>query len=273
MNFKSWVYLFLIVVFTLISWVFYTHNIKGFYGYAKDNERLMDAVEVSDTLLPLSFKFNSDEPILSQNFEQFKDSICQTAHGKQVEIIGYFDTLETHSTSYGNMGLARAAKIKALFTCIDSNDLTIQSQYRSIQDTIATDALFKIVVTEQIDVTHLDSAVIVGSENHFEIYFPTNATKQKNSAKLEETLKQIANEIQSNHKKIHLIGHTDPSGSPSSNQILSLNRSLSIKEQLIKLGVSEQNIHAEGQGDRNPKVPNTSEQNKSLNRRVQLIIE
>lgn len=69
---------------------------------------------------------------------------------------------------------------------------------------------------------------------------------------------------------IHLIGHTCDIGTEKYNQNLSERRALSIKKYLVETGlVSPDTIIAEGQGENNPRYPNTKE-SRYKNRRVDL---
>ncbi len=66
-------------------------------------------------------------------------------------------------------------------------------------------------------------------------------------------------------------GHTDSDGSAESNQQLSLDRARAIRLALIKFGIRENRLDTKGFGESSPLVPNTTAENKSLNRRVEFI--
>ncbi|MCG8613376.1 MAG: Ig-like domain-containing protein [Pseudomonadales bacterium] len=70
--------------------------------------------------------------------------------------------------------------------------------------------------------------------------------------------------------KISVVGFTCDLGSSAYNKALSERRALAVRRQLIALGVDPANILVEGRGEAQPKVPNTSEENRRLNRRVQI---
>lgn len=71
---------------------------------------------------------------------------------------------------------------------------------------------------------------------------------------------------------IELEGHTDNVGSPEQNMILSQNRTLAIKNYLIKKGIEMNRISAVGYGDTKPLVPNSTDENKQKNRRVDIVL-
>lgn len=65
-------------------------------------------------------------------------------------------------------------------------------------------------------------------------------------------------------------GHTDNVGDNISNQILSQRRAESVKSWLVSKGIDPSKITAVGFGEEKPRVANTTEENKRLNRRVEI---
>jgi OOP family OmpA-OmpF porin len=72
--------------------------------------------------------------------------------------------------------------------------------------------------------------------------------------------------------KIDLAGHTDNVGDPILNLELSNERVRVVKEYLINKGISFSRITGKGYGGNKPLVPNDTEANKRLNRRVEFTI-
>lgn len=69
---------------------------------------------------------------------------------------------------------------------------------------------------------------------------------------------------------IEIAGHTDNSGSEEHNMNLSLQRAAAVMEALIERGISVTRMDVVGFGSSNPLVPNDSDSNKALNRRVEI---
>ncbi|MCU0239375.1 MAG: OmpA family protein, partial [Pyrinomonadaceae bacterium] len=67
-------------------------------------------------------------------------------------------------------------------------------------------------------------------------------------------------------------GHTDDRGNKTSNQMLSDNRAKSVKDTLVVLGVKAEMLQTKGYGDTKPEVPNDSEDNRFLNRRIEYTV-
>lgn len=86
-------------------------------------------------------------------------------------------------------------------------------------------------------------------------------------------LDKLADMMTKNPKlKIELSGHTDDIGEDKFNLALSQNRANSVKEYLVKKGISGERIQAKGYGKIKPLVPNTNEENRKQNRRTECII-
>jgi outer membrane protein OmpA-like peptidoglycan-associated protein/opacity protein-like surface antigen len=73
------------------------------------------------------------------------------------------------------------------------------------------------------------------------------------------------------HKDIvvEISGHTDNVGSNAYNQKLSLRRAEAVKSWLVAKGISADRIIAVGYGEEHPRVPNDTEDNRRLNRRIE----
>jgi len=72
--------------------------------------------------------------------------------------------------------------------------------------------------------------------------------------------------------KFRVVGHTDDIGDASQNQVLSANRANSVKQFLEDGGINSSRISSAGKGETKPKVPNTSDENRQINRRTEIIV-
>ncbi len=72
--------------------------------------------------------------------------------------------------------------------------------------------------------------------------------------------------------KVEICGHTDNIGNPESNLALSRRRCNVVKNYLIKLGIDPKRLIVKAYGQTKPIVPNTSSENRALNRRVEFIL-
>jgi outer membrane protein OmpA-like peptidoglycan-associated protein len=72
--------------------------------------------------------------------------------------------------------------------------------------------------------------------------------------------------------RISIQGHTDSRGSDASNLALSQARAQAVLEALRAQGIAADRMGAVGFGERRPKVPDTGDANRAINRRVELIV-
>jgi chemotaxis protein MotB len=108
------------------------------------------------------------------------------------------------------------------------------------------------------------------------LFDPGQATlKAAGRAKLSEIVQRVRTEF-ADHE-VWVFGHTDSDpiratrDKWSDNLDLSVNRSMTVFHELVRLGVNPKQLVAAGQGEYNPKAPNTTSQGKGQNRRVQIL--
>jgi outer membrane protein OmpA-like peptidoglycan-associated protein len=87
-----------------------------------------------------------------------------------------------------------------------------------------------------------------------------------------ESLGNAAVTLKDSQTNIVIQGHTDSSGSDAVNVPLSERRANRVRDFLISRGVPASRLTAVGYGSSRPAVPNDTEVNRALNRRVQLEI-
>jgi outer membrane protein OmpA-like peptidoglycan-associated protein len=72
--------------------------------------------------------------------------------------------------------------------------------------------------------------------------------------------------------RVEVAGHTDAYGSAKANLKLSNERAAEIKNYLVKRGVTSDRVTSKGYGGSKPIAPNTTEESRRLNRRVEFVI-
>lgn len=87
------------------------------------------------------------------------------------------------------------------------------------------------------------------------------------------TLDRVVELMQKNPDiSIQISAHTDDVGEEAYNQRLSEHRALSVVRYLHKHGIGSERMRPKGYGEKSPLVPNDSESNRAINRRVELDI-
>lgn len=90
------------------------------------------------------------------------------------------------------------------------------------------------------------------------------------SNKTVSDLAQVLNAYPS--AQVQLSGHTDNTGTPQSNQALSLDRANAVKAMLVSNGVAANRISTQGFGQERPLASNDTDQGRAQNRRIELTV-
>ena len=103
------------------------------------------------------------------------------------------------------------------------------------------------------------------------ILFDTGKASIKSDS--EKVLQTIGDVLKANAAlKLEIQGHTDNVGQKAANQTLSQQRAESVRQYLItKFGIASARLTAVGFGDSKPVGPNTTEDGRAQNRRVELV--
>lgn len=72
--------------------------------------------------------------------------------------------------------------------------------------------------------------------------------------------------------RVRIEGHTDSNGSAAANLVLSQTRAQAVLNSLVGLGIAANRLSAVGYGETRPKVPETSAQDRAVNRRVEFVV-
>lgn len=101
------------------------------------------------------------------------------------------------------------------------------------------------------------------------LFFPTNSFVLEKKSETElDRLTRYLNQYPT--LAVEISGHTDDVGSDAANLTLSENRAKAVLDYLVKKGIKADRLKSQGYGETKPAVPNTSDPNRQLNRRIEL---
>ncbi|HHC80563.1 MAG TPA: OmpA family protein, partial [Flavobacteriia bacterium] len=225
---------------------------------------------------PLVFKWSDENPITRSTFDQFKkDRIDGLGKGQMLEITGYYYPGEPVPEGYANMGLARAAKIKALFIPPLSENQVVESSklISPAPEGIQGDTLFESAAFAYKSPAPPETVeCIVGTNNSLTILFPYGKSEREVDAKIEECLQDVIQLLKNTDDKAHITGHTDDAGSDAFNMGLGQRRAQHIMNILVKNGIAKTRITIESKGESQPVADNGTEEGSRQNRRAVLTI-
>ena len=109
------------------------------------------------------------------------------------------------------------------------------------------------------------------------ITFESGLIFKINSSEINESYKADLSSAAEVFKKypetnITIAGHTDDTGSEAYNMTLSEQRAKAVADFFISKGVDSSRLKEKGLGETEPKYPNTSEENRVKNRRVEIAV-
>ncbi|AMM27315.1 OmpA family protein [Acinetobacter pittii] len=103
------------------------------------------------------------------------------------------------------------------------------------------------------------------------LLFDFNNAQLKQSHEAE--LLRLANQLNKyDLNKLKIVGHTDDVGDATYNQKLSEERAQSVANLFLTRGFKKENIYVIGRGSTQPYVPNTTNENRAINRRVAIVV-
>lgn len=106
----------------------------------------------------------------------------------------------------------------------------------------------------------------------------SEVTFDYNKANIRPAFRSSLNKLASvmnkyNQTVVHVVGHTDSTGSDAYNQDLSERRARAVKSYLTNQGVQAYRLETWGRGESEPKASNASEAGRQQNRRVEIYVK
>lgn len=254
----------------LLGW-FYCQSAAECCGdTALAEEKPMAAPPVEERMSDcLMFRWSETEPTLRDDWDRCKaDLFAGLQEGELMEITGLYGRDETNNTSFENLGLARANKVRDLLSPpIPADRITLASKL--VTDGMARDKLFSSVnyrnyrKTSSIDESIPDRTII---------RFPFNSANRLDDGDAESYLDKLAIRVKASGESVRLTGHTDNIGGDASNMALGQRRADIIKNYLVQKGVAAAKIQASSKGESAPIATNDTEAGRAKNRRTELQI-
>lgn len=223
---------------------------------------------------PLVFKWSEADAITRQTFPAYRDSLLKALpEGSLLEIVGLYYADEKAPEGYTNMGLARAAKVKALFVPPLAAERVVESSRmiatapEGIQEKLFEAASFnfkKPVPTDTVEVIEVANTIT--------ILFPYGSSTREPDPRVDEYLGKLAERLKKTNETVKITGHTDSSGSEEFNQQLGLARARHVQDILIGKGINKSRISIESKGETEPVASNETQEGSRQNRRVVLVL-
>lgn len=227
--------------------------------------------------------------------------------GRSLEIRGYYGSTENNTTSFINLGVARAEGIKrymvqqgvpeALLTTkgVLQDELTFNASGDSLYGGLnfafgdsalaVTDTTTLAPVAEAAPATETVASGIteegLAANEKFtsvfepiDLYFPLSEANYIKTPDT-KTFFEEATKYLTEHKdkRLVLTGHTDNSGPDDVNLRLSRDRANQVKSKLRQSGIPSGQIVVDAKGETQPKASNETREGRKANRRVTVVVQ
>jgi CubicO group peptidase (beta-lactamase class C family)/outer membrane protein OmpA-like peptidoglycan-associated protein len=130
--------------------------------------------------------------------------------------------------------------------------------------------LFDLSLFFPVKINENDSSIDVSMGNDILFEFNSFELSEAYKLALSEIKRIIIDKVK--FQSIIIYGHTDDTGTEAYNMKLSLNRANAVKNYLTTLGIDTKSTITKGCGEKQPKVPNTDDENRKENRRIEISI-
>lgn len=192
-------------------------------------------------------------------------------------LTGRYDATEEHTSSFANLGIARAENIKQQLLELGAPSETILTngleetgiQFKENLLFEGVDFAFRGKSAEEL--TTLAARLQAKPLN---VYFGTGKSQIIFDKELRNYLRDLKYYIDNvPTAKIAVTGHTDNTGNRANNVTLGANRAKFIQDYMTRQGFKRSTITTSSKGPDQPMVENSTEEGRAKNRRVEITLE
>ncbi len=264
-KFLAFLLLLLFIILAWFSWKWYKENV----ACCATEIQVEETVKPVKKYGPLVFNWNSGKAITNNLWPASKAEILAGKEDNRIlSIVGPYYKDEKNTSSFENMGLARADAIRQLLLdSIPTNQIEIGAKLVNEEDSAKTEPFGGTQFGWKLrneNIKEVDDKAL--------IYFPYNSTSKLDNANINSYLKDVAESVIKSGKSISLTGYTDNIGRSIYNKSLGQKRANTVKNILVTMGVDTSKIKTSSRGEADPIATNNTEEGRQKNRRVELEI-
>ena len=120
-------------------------------------------------------------------------------------------------------------------------------------------------------------SVVQTADNRLKIQIPSDISFDTGKAAIKPELQPVLDRfaqtlVENPVTNVHIIGHTDSTGSDAVNNPLSVRRAISARDYLAARGVTPARVSVDGRGSREPVADNNTDTGRARNRRIEIFV-
>lgn len=211
---------------------------------------------------------------VGNGIESLKSYLSENAD-KVINITGLYKGGETNSTAFPNLGLARANQVKNYFVSKGISSAQTNTFGRLMDDFLPLDNTLLGPITYEIGAQAEDEGDQLKAlydeikANPLVLYFNTGEAAINLTPEQREKVAKITKYLDKvDGATCNVVGHTDNTGSRTTNIRLGLERADFAMAYLIKNGISASKVNSSSKGPDSPIATNATEEGRSKNRRT-----
>ncbi|MEM9546308.1 MAG: OmpA family protein [Bacteroidota bacterium] len=218
---------------------------------------------------PLLFNWNKPGAVTGDGWDARRKALLDDLGDNEIlEITGEYRANEVNTTTFENLGLARASEVAKLFKPPLTDDrIRLKGLLVKGEESDKTSAFKSARFKNQINTESIKEV-----DDKTLIYFPFNSVNKLKDAEVEAYLDDVAERVIKTGERVRLTGHTDNVDSEAFNQTLGMRRANIVKNYLMSKGVKASQIIAQSKGETEPEKSNDTEEGRAANRRTELEI-
>jgi len=272
---RPWIPIILLIfiIWGALSWKWYTCWIKGFCD--RDNAVTTPIAEAPGIvqITPIAFDWESANALVTGPLDQMRSQVMSHIEGnKQVVITGFYSQDESNTTSFANLGLARAMAVRDALGFGEGAGITLESK-RTSKDNIFNE-LVNFSSAYSIDLNdQVEENLVRDLGDKALIFFPFNSDDSLTNTEVAEYINNLAERAKADTSlMIAIVGHTDNVGDAGYNEQLANERARDVKSMLVGKGINATRITTDSRGETAPLATNDTEEGRQLNRRAEIIV-
>ena len=247
---------------------------------------VMDGAFKTAAVAPFTFAKAGTRPTIAKETRAEFSKIAnhlKSNENRSLNLVGNYYSSEKPKGDT-NLGLARAEAIKAELEKLGAPEGSITTSSQKLSSVQTGDLIYEPVSFEFMEKKTsevIDAAPAltepkgeVSVLDPYTLRFQTGVSKLTMTPELRSYLDRALAYLKENPGTTLMVtGHTDDEGGAAGNMKLSKDRAAKVRRFLRNNGVGSKQVNYQGKGETSPIAPNTSEDGKRLNRRVEIVIQ
>ncbi len=245
----------------------------GAEAYAAYNTPPVVPIATTKTAVPVAYEWAKAQLNDADQLRELEERIKAGMEADNIlEITGLYFEEEPQPEGVLNLGLARADQLKEyLLSNIPPERVRTKSRLVSEPEGVREKGFYGIEF-KWLDPDQTMASTLEQFADRVIIRFPYNSVQKDYDPEVDGYLMQLAERVQESGEKIQVTGHTDDAGEEDYNLKLGQQRAESIQSFLEKAGVGTEQIKISSKGEKQPVVPNDTDENRHANRRVEVVL-